>query len=485
MPRPNHPARPSPAPPAASAPRPRVARPFRAALPVGVARWAGLALLAAAPLASCGGSGGAGGERIVLITLDTLRWDSLAGVDGEPGQMPRLAELAREGTLFERYYSATSTTQPTHASLFTGLHPWQHGVPFNGAVLAPEHETVVERLQAAGYYTAAAIASFPVHSQFGWDQGFFVFRDELEENDDVAKWSGVEVEAEGFFNQADRVADQAIELIDGAQSSKQFFWFHMYDPHAPYGDSGRSKNHMNPREITQLVKAGQPADDACRRARHGYDRDVAFMDEQLGRVIDRLKQDAGWTTHFVVVSDHGESFGEGGSVGHGKRLTPEQVHVPLVVHSPRVAPGVRATPVGTLDVAATLLALGGLGDLPAGGRDLTSADLADLPVMGMRRIWEDRYVELRVDGTRVVIEPEHRRFFLVDDEGFYAGGTGGVSLDDSEVPLDDTAKAAELEQLFDSFAADFNARGYRQIDDADTIDKLRAMGYIGDDEHDH
>ena len=72
-------------------------------------------------------------ERIVLITLDTLRQDSFLG---PTAAMPLARERARSGRVFERYYSATTSTQPTHATLLTGLHPWQHGVPRNGLVLA-------------------------------------------------------------------------------------------------------------------------------------------------------------------------------------------------------------------------------------------------------------------------------------------------------------------------------------------------------------
>jgi arylsulfatase A-like enzyme len=442
-----------------------------------------LAALCLLPTGSCGGDDGPR-QRIVLITLDTLRWDAFAGTGDQPGSMPNLTRLGSTGTVFDRYYSATSTTQPTHATLFTGLHPWQHGVPFNGALLVPQHETVAERLSAAGYRTAGVIASFPVHSQFGWDQCFDVFRDDFTQGE-VDTWSGVDVEAEGgFFSEASHVADQALELLGSVEGPRQFFWFHMYDPHAPYGDSTPGQNYLSPREITQLVKQGEAADAVCARARRAYDHDVAYMDAQLGRIFERLEQDDGFVNHVVVVSDHGESFGEGGSLGHGKRLTPDQVHVPLVIHSPRVAPGVRDNPVGTLDVNATLLAMAGIEDLPAGARDL-AGELRPQPVMGMRRTWNERYVELRLDGRKVVIQPEDRRFFLVDDEGLYVGGTGGVSLEDSEQPLADGEKAGQLQELFAGFAEDFNAVGYMQVDTDETQEKLRAMGYIGDDEDAH
>jgi arylsulfatase A-like enzyme len=61
-------------------------------------------------------------QRLVLLTLDTLRVDRLT-----QGHMPVLSDLAKRGLVFERAYAASNATQPTHASLFTSLHPWEHG----------------------------------------------------------------------------------------------------------------------------------------------------------------------------------------------------------------------------------------------------------------------------------------------------------------------------------------------------------------------
>ena len=184
---------------------------------------------------------------------------------------------------------------------------------------------------------------------------------------------------------------------------------------------------------------------------------------------------------MVVVSDHGESFGESGTLGHGKRLTPEQIHVPLVIRSPRLEPGRCATPVGTIDVTATLLSLAGQADLPAGARDLCQP-LEEAVVMGMRRTYQETYTELRADGQMEVIEPDDRRYYLIENGVCYAGGTGVVSIDDAEVALADAAQAQRLQALFDAFTRDFNALGYRVLDDAETLEKLRQMGYLGDDD---
>jgi arylsulfatase A-like enzyme len=432
-----------------------------------------LAALLGLSTLSCGGE--EGGVRIVLITLDTLRWDSFAPPEGAQASMPKLEAWARDAAVFERYYSATSTTQPTHATLFTGLHPWKHGVPFNGATLVDEHETVAERLLAQGFYTAAAIASFPVHSQFGFDQGFVEYRDEFTKGE-VDMWSGVEVEAEGFHSDAGDVVKQAFELIDGGQGDRQFYWFHFYDPHAPYGDSGKGKQTLNPRSIIDDIEEGGDPAEVCAQARTAYDKDVKYLDRALARLLERLEQDGElWETHVVIVSDHGESFGEQTSLGHGKRLTPEQIHVPLIVHSPRVAAGARTEPVGTIDVTAALYSLAGLSELPAGARDLTG-DVSGGVVMGMRRTFNKPYRESRTDGTFRIIRPDDRRFFLVDEGVMYTGNADGITIEDQGPEVNDE-RAKQHRELFAAFEQDFNAVGFEVTDDEHTLDVLEQLGY--------
>jgi arylsulfatase A-like enzyme len=420
-------------------------------------------------LPSCGGASGPG-TRIVLITLDTLRYD--AYVD----HMERTRDWAADAAVFERYYSATSTTQPTHATLFTGAQPWRTGVPFNGAVLAPKHDTVAERLQAAGFSTAAVVASFPVHHKFGFDQGFDVFDDEFTEGE-VDEWSGHDVTEDHFHSDANHVTKRAKELIDEAEGQRQFFWFHYYDPHAPYGGSGKGGRTLNPRSIIDAIKDGTPKEEVLSAARMAYASDVRYLDRALGRLFARLAQDEGqFETHVVIVSDHGESFGESASLGHGKRLTPEQVHVPLIVHSPRVTPGARTEPVGTIDVTATLLSLGGVSDLPPSARDLTGAFDGNLPVFGMRRTFTKRYTEARVDGTVQVIEPDNRRFFIVENGALYTGSSDGVTLED-RADVTDPDLQKRYRALFGGFAEDLDNVDLNRMDDDATIEAMRKLGY--------
>ncbi len=408
-------------------------------------------------------------RRIVLVTLDTLRAD----VFEDAARMPATHAWAASGRVFANFWSASSSTQPTHASLFTGLPPWRHGVPRNGTLLRPDFETLAERFGAAGYATGAVVASFPVHRTFGFDQGFDVFDDAFVEGD-VKKWSGLELDGTAFHSPARHVTDKALEMLGGLGGETQFLWFHYFDPHAPYGEATDDPRTATPgRALVEIAKGGDAAA-LVARARERYDADVALLDTELGRLFERLERDARTTeTHVFVVSDHGESFGEDGSLGHGKRLLPEQIRVPGFLVSPRSPKGTIDAHVGSTDVFATLLALGGLPSEPSSsGRDVCGAFEAG-PVFGMRRTFVTPYDEPRTDGS--VRRVPDTSFFIASGELCITGNSDALRLFD-RTPFEDE-EADTLRALFTGFERELGAQDVFEPGDPELWDKLRALGY--------
>jgi len=430
-----------------------------------IQRFGGVAALVLATLGPTTCSPPSGGTRIVLVTLDTLRYDCL---EGAAPSMPRLAAAAQRGADFEDAWAATSSTQPTHASLFTGLHPWQHGVHRNGVVLAEGEQTVAESLQAAGWWTGAVVASLPLARKFGFAQGFTTYDDAFTTDLDVAEWADDLDEGGHFYTPCDEVTRRALALLDGAPGDKQFLWVHYFDAHAPYGDTGD-----RPMKVGELLGAarqrapGLPA--LIAQARKLYDRDASAIDASLEQLLDRLSRDEGWQTHVVITADHGESFGDDGSFGHGSTLTPPQVHVPLVVLSPRVAPGRRADVSGSVDVAATLLALAGLPGLGEHGRDLTGPPPDTSAAFGMRRTFAQPAPHVHADGTVELLQGD--QFYAVVDGQQVIGDAQAVTGAPPE-------RAEELQRLFGLFGAELQAKPSQELLDPQTQAELEALGYV-------
>ena len=86
-----------------------------------------------------------GALNVVLITLDTTRADALGSYGQRRPITPNLDRLAAEGTQFLLCVSSAPSTLPSHSTLFTGKHPFVHGVRSNaGYVLADQNTTLAE-----------------------------------------------------------------------------------------------------------------------------------------------------------------------------------------------------------------------------------------------------------------------------------------------------------------------------------------------------
>jgi arylsulfatase A-like enzyme/Flp pilus assembly protein TadD len=261
--------------------------------------------------------------NVLLLTLDTLRPDSLGFVSGK-NPTPAIDALAREGFAFPSAVSPVPLTFPSHAALMTGRLPRALGLRDNGQVLSAEPPTLAQRLAAAGYATAAFVSGYPLHSVFGLDRGFSRYDDDL----DSAK--GAEPERKASATVA------AARAWLATARSPWFVWVHLYDPHFPY----------------------EPPPTFARPGRRGaYDGEVAYADAAIGE-LRAAAQSAGSATLTVFAGDHGESLGEHGEGTHGFFVYDSTVLVPLIFHLPgRVPAGSSASGARLIDVAPTVLEL--------------------------------------------------------------------------------------------------------------------------------
>lgn len=420
--------------------------------------------------------------RVVLISLDTLRYDQLPATIEGPSAMPLTAARARRGVRFERFYASTSITQPSHVSMFTGLHPWEHGVTRNGIPLSERIRTLAEMLEDSGFETKAVVASFPLTSRFGFARGFDSFVEDFDERFGRADvWEkDWQVPGSRFFTGADSVSTRAIQQIDQASASKQFFWFHYFDPHSPYGSS-YGHTFRKPELMRALARDPSRKEELLGRARRGYGADVKFLDTELDRLFTRLERDAAEVpTHIVVVADHGESLGEGGSVGHGSLVSEEQLHVPAFILSPGLEPSLRSDVSSSIDIAHTLLALAGVE--PKGtvlrGRDLTKPPTAPTRAFAMRKTFHDgKFKDVRLDGVVHVLEGS--LFCQIDGDGqMHRGNAAGLAPDESAGDALDPSGREEILARFRRFEEELEGVAEGVEMDEETRRGLKALGYL-------
>jgi arylsulfatase A-like enzyme/Tfp pilus assembly protein PilF len=306
----------------------------------------GCACVIFAGLSGCGRSGsGEHVERIVLVTIDTLRADHVGCYGAADAETPALDALAAEGVRFTTAVSPAPITLPSHATLLTGRDPPQHGVRHNGFFRLPaDVPTLAESLRAEGFATAAFVSAFVLDGRFGLARGFDHYDDDLGMLRTTGS-PGTVPERRG-----DQTLDAALAWLADAPP-RFLLWVHLYDPHADYDPPTPFRERF----------PGRP-----------YAGEVAFADAQLARLRAAVSERWPEGTLWWVTSDHGESLGEHAETTHSFGVYEATQHVPLIVAGPGVPRGAVHTGVVALaDVAPTALALLGLPALAgASGSDL-------------------------------------------------------------------------------------------------------------------
>ena len=274
------------------------------------------------------------GAPVILISIDTLRADRLPIYGYRNGSTPVLDRLARDGIVFDDVYSHAPLTLPSHASLLTGLLPTRHGVRDNiGYTLEPRRAARSRRASkppatrpaprcprtCCVIRPASPTASISI--------------------DDAIEVAGAGESLADTQRDGRLTVDALAAWLDRQGDSKVFAFLHLYEPHTPYSPP-------------PAYRTGDP-----------YDGEIAYADELVGRLLDRIKT-RGWLDRAIVaiVSDHGEGLGDHGESEHGILLYREALQVPWILRLPGGAGAGRhvAGTLGLVDVAATLLDLAGL-----------------------------------------------------------------------------------------------------------------------------
>jgi arylsulfatase A-like enzyme/Tfp pilus assembly protein PilF len=282
------------------------------------------------------------------VTIDTLRADRLGAYGHASAETPVTDRLAREGVLVEDATAHVPQTGPSHASLLTGRLPYEHGVRDNFAsALRPDLPTLASILRGVGYETAGFVASITVASRTGLGRGFETFDDPFTN--------------EGKRRLLSRSERRAAEVVDAALAwarrprERPFFaWVHLYDPHAPY----------------------EPPAPYDQRLGDPYDGEVAYSDEQVGRLLGFLDETGlRGSTLFVLTSDHGEGLGEHGEDEHLLFVYDSTLRVPLLVSWPGVLPQGKSVsgPFRSVDLLPTILELLGAPPSPTSGTSRAAA----------------------------------------------------------------------------------------------------------------
>lgn len=294
-------------------------------------------------------------SSVVLVIVDALNAKHMGLFGYHRPTTPRLDELAQKGLVLTNHVSNSSWTRPSFTTIITGLTKQQHNVELSGRNLQMEITTLAERFRQAGYRTAGFVGNPLARKIWGFGQGFQLYVDTKTLNK--------------AFPRDEILIDRAITWLEKNSEDPFFLMLFLTSPHTPYrprGEHRRFLKELPPGDVIQYpfkeyVKPLPKADHD--RIVAAYDGDVAYADEQVGRLYDYLHQSALLNkTSLLITADHGEIFGEHGCYIHAYHMWEPVLRVPFLLLSPILTKRglVENRPHTHVDIAPTLLDLAGL-----------------------------------------------------------------------------------------------------------------------------
>ena len=322
--------------------------------------------------------------NVLLIVADTLRADHLGSYGYSRSTSPNIDRLAQEGVVFDSAIAPSSWTQPTHASILTGLYTYQHNAELHP--LTKEYRTLPEVLYENGYMTGAFSANLLFFTRRqGFGRGFLRFEDNFHTIADMAANTlygylfdyyvlRKVIKYEGVISRklAEDINQSALRWIDKNPDKSFFLMLNYFDVHDPYLPPQPYRNYYSQIEnpgglINSYLERLYPemTDDQLQSEIDAYDGAINYVDDQIGVLLEEL-QKRGILENTIVVftSDHGESFGEHGLLQHSASLYIQEIHVPLIIWWPgKVPSGTRVEfPISISAIEGTIMELTNIGN---------------------------------------------------------------------------------------------------------------------------
>jgi choline-sulfatase len=319
--------------------------------------------------------------NVLLIAIDALRADHLSCLGYRKIETPNIDRIAREGVFFTNCIAQASWTLPSFGSIFTSKYPSQHGaerqqirknnssedvIIVRDGFLYEENTTLAEILKVNDYYTAAFQPNIIASSPVGFNQGVdFYFNCYKYKNlllERAAGWISKREVSRLFYPSFKYAEDKKIVKYMTrwlkSNHDKQFY-IHVlfFDCHEYYlkKKGSKDKYHIPSVEL--------------------YDAAIQKADEHIGEIYDHLKEmQILDQTIFILLSDHGEEFGDHGGYNrgygyeydagklHSHTFYDELIRIPLIIRYPKKIKGNTTVnqQVRSIDILPTILSLLGI-----------------------------------------------------------------------------------------------------------------------------
>jgi arylsulfatase A-like enzyme len=432
--------------------------------------------------------------NIILVSIDTLRADQLGCYGYERNTSPFIDSIAREEIVFENAVTPKPETNPSMASMLTGLYPYRHGVRFVSQPLESSLDTLLPAVLKQNGFATAAFVSNPVlkASLSGFDRHFDVY------DSDVTR--PVHTHPSFWERNAEETNERAIRWLGENRNKQLLLWVHYQDPHGPYypPEEHRSAFDHSERDLIPL-----PALPAYQRLEHAYvedgrtdrndyideyDSEILYLDKQLEKLFAKLSELGLLENSLVLIlADHGESLGQHHYYfEHGEELYENSARIPLIVRFPEhlAVPRPRrvSSLVSIMDIFPTVLSFLEI-DQDA-SFDLDGVDLLPLLLSGKEmelrsEVFIEKYAENMRGFDKIGVRTKTHKL-IAQSRGSECYDLAADPLELNPKGCSDEARASLQKRLaeFAAEAKELGRVGARPKLDAADREMLKALGYI-------
>jgi len=395
-------------------------------------------------------------KQVIFIVMDTVRADRLS-VYGGPNKTVTLEQLSRDSLVFENCIASSSWTIPSHASMFTGLYPVEHGSHGNPGTgkaniigdpihnpLSEDFYTLAERFRDSGYKTGAVSSNVLFIKQNGLTQGFqgvdlswnigkvyqtFPFRPLIHF---FSRITGITPTHHKFYRSADDINTAGMKMLSQFGQDPFFLFMNYLDAHEQYSPPRPFLANFCAEPLPQLynlklfwnrTQKSMEQEEWINHQLALYDAEVAYLDQQLGKLFENLKARGLYDSSLIIVtSEHGELFRGHGYTGHRGPLYNGSIHVPLIIKYPQKEKIGRVSGrINLCDLFPTILSICGLPvpeDISASpfGRDTeqTVSEFYGFETGKHRALYENNFKYMKYEKNKlselydIVADPEEK-----------------------------------------------------------------------------
>lgn len=428
----------------------------------------------------------------VFIVLDTLRRDKLSVYNEDVNFTENLDKFSEGATVFEEGVAQAPWTLPSHASMFTGMYPWDHEATEKKLFLDVDQKLLAEKFAESGYETACFSANPWLGEHTGILDGFQhvdnnfplisglpgpikAFWEKMDSNKRIWLYGFLEKFGESvmsFLEQGSSETEEIIrkskEFIESADED-YFLFINLMDSHLPYfpPEEYRRKHasDVDPDEVCQVgYKHNAGIEEAdFESLEELYNAEVDYMDDKLGELLDFVDDD----TTIVIVSDHGEHLGEENLIDHQFSVSEKLINVPLMIKSSKLNENKVGDQFELKDLYKLLPALEGLEQMPELSSEYAYGGL-EFPEMHLKNIPEDKKEDFSW-RLRFVRSEQKKLVKMSSQELEKYTMTDMTNQREIEPDQDFMEKIDDIGEVNE---------GETDIDDEKVKDKLEELGYI-------